>query len=53
MYGQVIRTRNPDSFIKFLRREKMDLNRFQYIRRTIDNYYARDIFTGKEIYIRY
>lgn len=53
MYGLATRTRNPESFIKFLRRERIDESRFQYIRRTIDNYYAKDILTGKEIYIRY
>lgn len=53
MTRQVVKTRNPESFIKFLKRQEMDENRFQYLRRTIDNYYAKDILTGKEIYIRY
>lgn len=46
MYGQVTKTRNPESFIKFLKNQKMDINRYQYVDTDMESYIVRDIITG-------
>lgn len=46
MYGQVTKTRNPESFIKFLESQNMDLNRYQYVDKDMESYIVKDIITG-------
>lgn len=46
MYGQVTKARNPESFIKFLKNQKMYINRYQYVDTDMESYIVRDIITG-------
>lgn len=46
MYGQVTKTRNPESFIKFLQYQNMDSNRYQFLGQDMESYKIKDIITG-------